>query len=1058
MASSEQGSYEGSLRGSEEGDMEEMDDYSPNEYEPQEVEKPSNHALTLEWCIGFNFKLINGVINLVNDDRDQIFFVSGNTGVIYDFKKADKKQRLLQGHCNEITCVAYCEQRDIIVTADKGPSSLMVIWDVKTATPRHTIFDPHPNGVESLDITDDGSTIVTLSLEEEEPKEERRNVQTVKIWSYQSDEYGTENYREVRSARIDKVIPEKDNKVYYQKFVSINKWKDPMDEFATTGIDRVYFWKVDKSKDFSLKGYAPPNNSIHKAEKRDNKKEKPKKKTDTGKVQKDRSSKKDQDEDRNSGSQRCYSQTVFTPCDLNSRSSQALTGTNDGHVIVWDTSLILEETADADQKREISAIPLIEGANKKDKMKYGISVIISQKNVLIIGTTAGHVRFFDYQFLLLSWFESDKISEVTSISVCNRYFDYTKLQVNLKAKNEPFDYPNFIVVDRDAKIFEINVLKYNENMSSNDISLKKSGDDSKKEEIIDTGKKMILQSIPGRVNSISSKPKVKPDQSHDQGKEKKIEENSQIAISCENGSIYIWDFAKKESQLTKLEQFQSSPGEKPSCLQYSPNAQHLIVATNQRNIHCYKVIGRKWQKNILQLSQKKTVRGLYITFAENSEYFAVMDDQSCVSIYKLDEGDWMFNGRLKSHHTEVNDLCFVEILNQSQELRQMLYSIGEDKYMVEYDVKDSRVDRLAYSEPTKIEHEIAPTACIWYPVNHLKEPILLVATEDYKLKLWNVKGNKKICLATYLGPTYGRPINKMIHLKRQDDDTSRYVAYSTSEKIAGVIKLPLDGNPNKTMGMIVHPGRISSMTATSDGRFLFTCGYDEIGVINMWYVNYAAIDEQEKMVEAGQNPLDIYPNLLEGGKDGLIYRDLKDFFYYAQINSNTDKPTKAKKLDGKIPYTEVPQMMRALGYYPTKLESQNMMNEVLYSKRHLSDKLEESLELDTFVKLFINHRPVYGLTTNLIKEKVNDLRKTHDGDQIRFDRYSREDFITDITTRGEKFTLENLKEYISVLYGDGDPKSILPEFIDADFLIEKLLGMEDENEEEPADFVPDHSN
>jgi len=28
----------------------------------------------------------------------------------------------------------------------------------------------------------------------------------------------------------------------------------------------------------------------------------------------------------------------------------------------------------------------------------------------------------------------------------------------------------------------------------------------------------------------------------------------------------------------------------------------------------------------------------------------------------------------------------------------------------------------------------------------------------------------------------------------------KYVAYSTKEKIIGIIKLPLDGNPNKTMG------------------------------------------------------------------------------------------------------------------------------------------------------------------------------------------------------------------------------------------------------------------
>lgn len=166
---------------------------------------------------------------------------------------------------------------------------------------------------------------------------------------------------------------------------------------------------------------------------------------------------------------------------------------------------------------------------------------------------------------------------------------------------------------------------------------------------------------------------------------------------------------------------------------------------------------------------------MYITFTETSEYFAVMDDQSCVSLYRLQveksgNSEWVFNGRLKSHMSEVNDICFIEIFNGNQNLKQMLYSIGADKYLIEYDVKTSTIDNLAHSEPMKIEHEVQPTSCIWYPVDHLKEPILMVATADYKIKLWNVKGEKKICVATFLGPTYGGPINKMLYLKRNEED------------------------------------------------------------------------------------------------------------------------------------------------------------------------------------------------------------------------------------------------------------------------------------------------
>jgi len=53
--------------------------------------------------------------------------------------------------------------------------------------------------------------------------------------------------------------------------------------------------------------------------------------------------------------------------------------------------------------------------------------------------------------------------------------------------------------------------------------------------------------------------------------------------------------------------------------------------------------------------------------------------------------------------------------------------------------------------------------------------------------------------------------------------------------------------------------------------------------------------------------------------------------------------------------------MCALGYYPTQLEIKNMQDEIKYSRIHKGEYVTE-LRLDTFVKLFINHRPVYGLT------------------------------------------------------------------------------------------------
>ena len=1091
-----------------EGYEEEMEDDMEEQNDRYQAPSQSNHALQLEWSIGFNYKLVNGVINLKNDKRKKIFYVAGNTGVIYDYE--NPKQTLLQGHCTEITCCAFCKERDIIVTADRGPSSLMVVWDVSLGTPLYSIFDPHPNGVESLDITNDGKIIVTISREDKEAG--RHAMQTVKVWEYTVDETGAASYQEVRSEKMVR-LNDRAGLSDYQKYIHINKWKDHFEEFATTGEERVFFWKVDPANNYSLKYYQPPNSSIGKKDKRDKKVQKgkdgevagragkglgeagdkeakdgeAKAKDEAGDVKAgeagDKSSKEDGGKKLKKGKEdggkqgeltRKFTQTVFIPP---ATGTQAVTGTDDGLLVVWDISLILEDMTEPDHRREIKTINLLNVGGRSETERVGISVLMSCPLMLVIGATNGYVRFYDYQFRIVGWFEDDEIGEVTSISLSNKKFDFQVVEQQLKNSSHEFKYPDFIVVDKNARIVRMKADLFNEIPSMEDKqyeledakrgerdSLNSRGPDKRTSQ----NKKLLLESIPGRINCISVSPR-----------------EPVIAMSCENRHIYQWDYSKKEIKPTKLTGFKFTGVqlklEHPTCLQYSPNGEHLIVATNMKNVFCYKVQDKQYQKNTLSISQKKTwVTALAIKFSENSEYFAIMDDQSSVSLYKLEKAemgeefeqggpgdkhrggrhgkkeairDWVFAGKLRSHMTDINDLCFIESFYDKEVLRPMLYSVGEDKYLIEYDVENSTKKVIPYSEPLRIEHEVAPKACISYPINsNRREPVLMVATADYKIKLWNVKSRApedKRCVASFLGPTYGGPINKMLYLKRREEDANKYVAYATAEKIAGIIKLPLDGNPNKTMGMIAHPGRISAMTATNDGKFLFTSGYDDIGIVNMWFVNYAAIEEQERVYAAENNPLDIYPNLLEGGKNGQIFRDLKDFFYYAQIKSSSANPTKAKKLDGKIPHFEVPFLMRALGYYPTRQEGLNMVNEVLYSKKDLTFKVEETLELDTFVKLFINHRPVYGLTASMVREKMKALG---DGGKL-----SKSKFVEYMTSLGDKFEHADLKSCLNILLAPGELDDILPEEIDSDYMIEKILGMEvddeetDEHEEYPSD-------
>jgi WD40 repeat protein len=70
----------------------------------------------------------------------------------------------------------------------------------------------------------------------------------------------------------------------------------------------------------------------------------------------------------------------------------------------------------------------------------------------------------------------------------------------------------------------------------------------------------------------------------------------------------------------------------------------------------------------------------------------------------------------------------------------------------------------------------------------------------------------------------------------------QYLAYQCEEKIVGIIKLPVDGNPDKTMGLIAHPGTIASIACSGDGKRFFTCGGDD-QTINIWEIFKGAISD-----------------------------------------------------------------------------------------------------------------------------------------------------------------------------------------------------------------------
>lgn len=54
------------------------------------------------------------------------------------------------------------------------------------------------------------------------------------------------------------------------------------------------------------------------------------------------------------------------------------------------------------------------------------------------------------------------------------------------------------------------------------------------------------------------------------------------------------------------------------------------------------------------------------------------------------------------------------------------------------------------------------------------------------------------------------------------------------------VQVPFDGNSHKMMGLIAHPGEISSLSVSGDGNYLITAGGKDL-TVNVWKINTQAV-------------------------------------------------------------------------------------------------------------------------------------------------------------------------------------------------------------------------
>jgi len=240
------------------------------------------------------------------------------------------------------------------------------------------------------------------------------------------------------------------------------------------------------------------------------------------------------------------------------------------------------------------------------------------------------------------------------------------------------------------------------------------------------------------------------------------------------------------------------------------------------------------------------------------------------------------------------------------------------------------------------------------------------------------------------------------------------------------------------MGVIGHPRQIKEIRTSKNLDYIFTTGGTDY-VINVWKHNIHPLIESV----SGKEGIEPHLTLLEGGRDGLMYQEMVDFFYYAQIRSKVEDTTKPRTLGEYVDKMYVHPLMAAMGYYPSSLDLQYMMNEIKYN-RNENEKYDKSMEnqfnFEMFVKLYINHRPYKDIEYEKFQKAFEKIRNYLDSTN---DSVNRDKLIDLLKEHGDKMEEKTISECLNVLTGDGNIKN-LKENITSEYFYHDVLKFEEE--------------
>jgi cilia- and flagella-associated protein 251 len=634
------------------------------------------------------------------------------------------RQIILQGHTAPITCISTSSSKAVVVTADSGPDSIVVAWDTVTAAPTFTIAAAHANGVLCMDMSQDGSLLVTVSkaVEKDEPQE-------ISLWDVSAQTHAkclitvpipagdvqvckqpdatrqplsgwlAAHAPRTLAGRPTPHSPQLQQKVSVLQMCIRFNAGDPQ-ELISNGSQRVYFWRACLPQVAAFKYYSPPLTSSD------------------------------------------FKQKIgaFTVSTFVAGTTQALTGTEDGDVIIWDEQGVSAEVGTKASDRKAVKLMRLH--------LQGISWLSTVGDFIASGSEDGFVRFFDPMLRLVAWFEHMQAGAICSVS-----FSRTATTVTSESLHDLdlFLCPDFIVGTKRGNVVALTAEAFN-SISAGE----RSG-------------KVIVEGLLKDIACCSAHP-MQP----------------VLLVVGATGSVQVWDMMRHSlvlsSALPKKEALM------PTCAIYSRTGTLVVMGTTDGTVLVLNA------EDLVEVVRVKQTRAAICTVAMSSKgkhIAAATADGYVLLVFLVPYKHtlrWEYIGRTKVHYSPVVAVHFGEA--PSGETR--CFSLSDDGRLAEYDIVTSSLEAgvIVCNHMTTCQGAKPTAMSFTPPLTYFQKGVidtqLVIADSQLKIRVFNP--DNAVTSATLHGPAFCGPVAQMVMFQSVSSE-STFVAFRCAASCACFVLL-----------------------------------------------------------------------------------------------------------------------------------------------------------------------------------------------------------------------------------------------------------------------------